>query len=553
MFKRIASLLLISLVAACGGSGDAGTTLFPGPNGGGSPKTADLILVVSPASLPNSASSTVSVTVTAIDASRNTLSAVPITLSADNGAVLGSVSGATTGTNGTVTATLSGGADQSNRLITVTAVSGSVTKTASVQVTGTKINATLVPAVVAPGGAGQVQYQVVDQSGKPMANQAVAIVGNSLTPASASGVTDANGAYVYAYTAPASTGAYSVAASIGGVTDTQTVNVQPVNTVPAVVGTIASASVSANPSVVAVNVAGSSTHQSVIRALFLGANNQPLQNVRARFDLNGDANSIGGTFAAGSGTLYSDANGVVTTQYVPGSRSSPTNGVTVRVCYGVSDSDPNLTGCVTSRTVTLTVSGEPLGVAIGTNGLIIVKTLTYVKQFVITVVDSAGNPKADATVVASLDLPNYRKGFYFVGAGASAKWTKNETAACVNEDTNRNGALDAGEDTNGDSTLWPRKADVIVSLINAAGTQVTSTTTGADGTAILQVEYAQDHASWVDALITVAASGISGSEGRASYLLAPVPVDAQALTNTTSSPAFVVSPYGTGSVCTSPN
>ena len=552
MLKRIASLLLISLVAACGGGGDGGKSLYGG-GGTTTATTADLILVVSPAALPNSASATVSVSVTAIDTSRNTLAAVPVTLSADSGAVLASVSGATTSANGTVTAVLSAGSDQSNRLITVTAVSGGVTKTASLQVTGTKINATLVPAVVAPSGAGQVQYQVVDQAGKPMSNQAVAVVGSGLTPASATGVTDANGAYTYTYTAPAGTGAYSVAASIGGVTDTQIVSVQPVNTVPAVVGTITAASVSANPSVVAVNTAGSNTHQSLIRALFLGANNQPLQNVRARFDLNGDVNSIGGTFTAGSGTLYSDANGVVTTQYVPGSRSSPTNGVTVRVCYGVSDSDPNLTGCVTSKTVTLTVSGEPLGVAIGTNGVIIVKNLTYVKQFVITVVDSAGNPKSDATVVASLDLPNYRKGAYFVGAGASARWIKNETAVCVNEDTNRNGALDAGEDTNSDGLLWPRKADVIVSLINSSGVQVTSVTTGADGTAILQVEYAQDHASWVDALITVAASGISGSEGRASYLLAPVPVDVTAVTNTNSPPAFVVSPYGVGSLCTSPN
>ena len=553
MFKRIASLLLISLVAACGGSGDAGKCLYCG-SGGGSPTTADLILAVSPTSLPNSASSTVAVTVTAIDASRNTLAAEPVTLSADNGAVLGSVSGTKTATNGTVTASLSAGSDQSNRLITITAVSGSVTKTASVQVTGTKISATLVPAVVAPGAAGQVQYQVVDQAGKPMANQAVQVSATSLTPASASGVTDANGAYLFAYTAPTGTGAYTVAASIGGVTDTQIVNVQPVNTVPPVGSTIAAASVSANPSVVAVNVTGSSTHQSVIRALFLGSNNQPLQNVRARFDLNGDANSIGGTFTAGAGTLYSDANGVVTTQFVPGARSSPTNGVTVRVCYGVSDSDPNFTGCLTSRTVTLTVSGEPLGVAIGTNGTIIVKTLTYIKQFVVTVVDSAGNPKADATVVASLDLPTYRKGSYaLVTSGTTTRWGQFQTAACANEDTNRNGALDSGEDFNGDGVLWPRKADVTVSLINASGAQVTSTTTAADGTAVLQVEYAQDHASWVDALITVAASGISGSEGRASYLLAPVPVDATAITTITSAPAFVVSPYGIGSSCASPN
>ena len=557
MLKRILSLMLIGLMSSCGGSGDAGTSVFSGSGGssGAASSTADLLLTVSPAGLPNTAGATVTVTVTALDASRNTLTGVPVTLSADSGAVLAGVSGTSTGSAGTVTATLNSGGDPSNRLVTVTATSGAITKTAAVQISGTKINATLVPAVVAPGAAGQVQYQVVDQAGVAMANQAVQIVASGLTPPSATGVTDTNGAYVYAYTAPSATGTYTVAASIGGVTNTQSVGVQPVSTVPAVVGTIAAASIAANPSVVAVNQSGSSTHQTSIRALFLGANNQPLQNVRAKFDLNGDANSIGGTIAAGSGTLSSDVDGVVTTQYIPGTRSSPTDGVSVRVCYGTSDSDPNFVGtaCGNSKVVKLTVSGAALAVSIGTNGVIIPKPLTYVKQFVATVADSAGNPVAGATVVASLDLPTYHKGQWTLPTGAT-RWVKASDTACSNEDSNRNGVLDSGEDVNRDGQLWPRKADVVVSLTDAVtGAQVSSTTTAADGTVVLQVEYAQDHASWVDALITVAASGVSGSEGRANYLLAPVPVPADVVSNTSSSPALQISPYGIAGTCSNPN
>jgi len=552
MFNRIASLLLILFLSACGGGGGGGTSLY-GTTTTTTTTAADLILTLGASTLANSASATVAVTVTAIDASRNTVSGAAVTLSADSGAVLNSVSSTTTASDGTITATLTRGSDQSNRLITVTAVSGTITKTATVQVTGTTVTATLVPTVVAPGGTGQVQYSVLDATGLAMANQAVQVVATSLTPNSATGLTDANGAYTFSYMAPTTTGSYSIVTTVGGVTDTQTVYVQPVNTVAAVTDTITSASISANPSVVAVNTSGSTTNQSTIRALFLGASNQPIPNVRARFDLDGDTNSVGGTFTAGTGTLYSDANGVVTTQYVPGTRSSPTDGVTVRVCYGVSDSDTNFTNCTTNKTTTLTVSGQPLSVSIGTNAVIIVNTLTYVKQFVVTVVDSAGNPKADATVVASVDLPTYRKGGYTQGASA---WTKTETAVggCPNEDTNRNGALDSGEDVNGDGILWPRKSDVAVSLLDSAHTtQVTSATTAADGTVWLQIEYAQDHASWVDALITVSASGISGSEGRATYLVSPVPVPATALTTTTSSPAFVVSPYGVASSCSDPN
>ena len=56
-----------------------------------------------------------------------------------------------------------------------------------------------------------------------------------------------------------------------------------------------------------------------------------------RFDLNGDANSIGGTLAAGSNIVYSDAQGVAITNYSPGERSSPTNGLTVRACWDYAD------------------------------------------------------------------------------------------------------------------------------------------------------------------------------------------------------------------------
>ncbi len=556
MLKRIASLLLISFVAACGGSGDAGSPLYGGTKTTTTATTADLLLTASSATLSNSGAASVKVTATALDASRNTLSSVPVTLSADGGAVLGTVSGSATAADGTVTASLGIGDSPANRLITITAVSGSITKTATVQVTGTTITATLVP-VISPSTAATIQYHVVNSTGTPLANQAVQVLATGLTPTDATGVTDTNGYYTFSYTSPAATGTYSVVATIAGVTNTQSVTVQPSSSVPAVTATITSASISANPSVVPINSAGSTANQSQIRVLFLGANNLPIQNVRAKFDLNGDKNSIGGTFSAGNSILYSDANGVVTTSYIPGTRSSPTDGVSVRVCYGKTDIDTNLTNCLTSQVVTLTVAAEPLGVTIGTNGTIIVNTLTYVKQFVVSVADAAGVAKSGVTLTASVDLPRYRKGHYVLNGTAWAKAGGGDAAVCPNEDTNRNGVLDSGifvnvngvlvpgEDYNNDGVLWPRKPDVTVTLL--------SSTTADDGTAVLQVQYAQDHGSWVDALITVSASGVAGSEGRATYLLAPVPVDAASINNAAASPAFMISPYGVANVCTNPN
>jgi hypothetical protein len=377
-----------------------------------------------------------------------------------------------------------------------------------------------------------------------MVGQAVSVSAPGLNPVSATGTTGANGDYTFSYIAPATAGSYKVATSIGGVTDEQTVTVQSVGTVGPVTASIESASVSANPSVVGVNTAGSTSNRSEIRALFLTTGNVPVKNVRVRFDLAGDPNSVGGSFSTGTATLYSDDNGIVTTAYIPGTRSSPTNGVTVRACYGVSDTDPNLVNCTTHATVQLTVVSEPLGVSIGTNELIVVSELSYTKRFLVTVADSAGNAKADVPLSVSLDLPQYRKGFYTLVGDA---WVKSggDLAICANEDGNRNGVLELGEDANGNSRLDPGRSDVTVQLLQSR--------TDAKGQAIVEITYAKSFGSWVDAWLTVAASGVSGTEGRATYVLAPVPVDAASIKNKDVPPAYLRSPYGIVGDCTSPN
>lgn len=554
-FKRLLPTLALLALAACGGGSNSPSSTQPfggtgsgtGTGTGGGTSTvavADLILSVSSAQLADTASSTVTITATAVDSSRVVISGASVQLSADSGAVIAQ-SASVTDSTGKVTGTLSIGSNRANRLITVTAGSGGVTKTATVQVVGASVASTLVPAVVSPGAAAQVQYRVTDQSGNPMAAQAVQVSAPGLSPADATGVTDSNGAFVYSYTAPTTTGSYTVMTTVGGVTDQQVVNVQAAASVGPASGAISSASVSANPSVVGVNTAGSTANRSEIRALFIGAGNVPIQNVRVRFDLAGDPNNVRGTFSTGSATLYSDANGVVTSAYIPGTRSSPTNGVTVRACYGTSDTDPNLLNCTTNAITTLTVVSQPMGVSIGTNELVIVNTLTYQKQFVISVVDAAGNAMAGVPLSASLDLPRYRKGYYILPVGGKS-WVKAAPdTVCANEDVNRNHVLDTGEDINGNQRLDPGVADVQVQLLSA--------TTGADGTAIAQVTYAKSFGTWVDAWLTVSASGIGGTEGRATYVLAPVPVDATSLTTTTSAPAYQVSPYGYATDCSNPN
>ena len=183
--------------------------------------------------------------------------------------------------------------------------------------------------------------------------------------------------------------------------------------------------------------------------------------------------------------------------------------------------------------------------SIGTDGTILSvnNDLMYDKRFIVSVVDAAGNAKPDVNLSVSVDLPKYYKGFYTRPVGAQG-WIKTETAVCANEDLNKNGVLEAGEDLDLDNVLEPRKSDVSIVL--------THSKTRADGTAEVQIQYAKNVGSWIAALITVSASGVSGTEGRAQFSLDPVPVDAASIT-APSSPAFQVSPYGIMGSCTDKN
>ncbi|MCW5610402.1 MAG: hypothetical protein KIS83_06920 [Rubrivivax sp.] len=540
-FQRFISIAALLALSACGGGGgDKGTSPF-GPNdpGGpgtppGTPTAADISLVLSAPTVSNSGTDTVTATVTAVDASRNTVSGIPVTISVDNGATV-QVSGTTTSSAGVVTGTVRIGSDRSNRTVTVTASSGTITRQVAVRVVGTQVTATPVPTQLAPSQPGSVQYRVVDANGNPLAGIPISVTGPA--GATTSATTGVNGDYEYTYTAPSAAGNLDIVASAGGVDTTTTVVVQsgPSTIPPVPAGTVRSATVRATPSVVPVNTGDSTTNRAEVRALFVGNNNAPVQNVRVRFDLAGDPNSIGGRFSTGSTLVYSDANGVAASAYIAGTRFSPTDGLTIRACWGNTDAEAN--ACTNQATTTLTVISDALSVSIGTDELVVLGDLTYTKRFVVQVNDSSGLAKPDVQISPLLDLPTYAKGFYLYDGSL---WVQNvRTAGCENEDINRNGVLEThsfgAEDANNNGQLDPRKADVLVSFDGP-------TRTNAAGQVILRVTYPRNYGSWVQFRLDVAAGGVSGTEGRASFN-GTLPVPFTAL-QAQSSPAFVVSPYG---------
>ena len=505
------------------------------------PTASDISLVISAPVIPNSGNATVTATVTAVDSNRNTIAGIPITLRVDSDATI-AVSSGVTNSAGVVSGVISTGPNKANRPIRVTALSGTLSRESVVQVTGTKVAATALPAVIAPGQTGKVQYRVTDAGNAPIADFVIRVVGPGGVASQAT--TDNSGSYEFSYVAPQGNQTLNIQASSGGVDTNTNIIVQATSgAIPAVdpvANPIGSASVRANPSVVAINATANTDNVAQIRALFVTTANRPIQNIRVRFQPGPDPNNVGGTIASGTTMLYSDINGIAQTNYRPGSRSSPTDGVTIRACWSYEDFTADQ--CPQQVTTTLTVIEDALSVTIGTDNIIVIsEDLVYIQRFVVQVNDSSGLAKADVAVNPILDLTAYHQGFWS-RAEDDDRWRKRETASdCGNEDVNRNGLLEVYpsnghvEDANNNRQLDPRKADVIVAYED-------SNVTNSSGRITFRIIYPRNVASWIDYAISVAATGISGTEGRASFegtLAVPEPtVRAEAV------PPFVVSPYG---------
>ncbi|CAM3923499.1 hypothetical protein [Roseateles saccharophilus] len=549
------------------------------------PQASDLNLALSATSIDDSGSKTVVATATAVDANRNALSGIPVQLAVSDSSASIVVPSTQTNAGGQVSGTVSIGQDRTNRTITVTATSGTLVRTAAFQVTGAKFTrATPLPAVVSTGAAATVAYTLSDTNSNPLAGVPISVSGAGIS--GQSGKTDLNGGYIFSYTAPNTPGASLAITAQAGGADPSVVTVTipgGTTTLPAAT-TPVSTTLNLSSNVVSVN-SGQSNNQVAINAFFRDGSNAPIPNVRVLFGVNGDNQT--GTIGSGNTTVLSDASGTASGTYAPGSVSSPTNGVAILACWKTTDfaSGDKASNCAAAGgqllTTNLTIVSNPVSISIGTDNTISLgaSSLTYVKKYVVLVVDSAGNPKAGVQVTPSVDLGGFGKGYWKYNL-ATQVWERSPdfgalgllAATCPNEDLNRNGVIDAGEDVNGNQQLDPRKSDVSVTLVG-------STTTDANGVAVLQLEYPQNMASWVKYKITVTAAGVLSppayfpqgqpvslpSQSLATLLgsgvSAPVenylytydwlPVRASDLGSATVPPAFVHSPYGVAADCTS--
>ena len=154
--------------------------------------------------------------------------------------------------------------------------------------------------------------------------------------------------------------------------------------------------------------------------------------------------------------------------------------------------------------------------------------------------------ESDAALLARPAAIVRDRGHVADGCNGEARRLQGAPTVCVNEDVNRNGILNAGEDTNGNGSLEPGLPVIIIGSGSSA-----TLTTDSTGSAAFTLQYAENFAPWVATRITARAS-VGGTESSAgmNYFLAGSSDD---FANQSVAPAGVVSPYGVATSCTNPN
>ncbi len=184
--------------------------------------------------------------------------------------------------------------------------------------------------------------------------------------------------------------------------------------------------VQANPAVIGVNPVGTDTERSEILAVVRDINNNLVASERINFIL---ADVTGGQLTEGS--VFTDDFGRANTTYIAGPSSSAANGVSVTAV--VADTP------AVSESVSFTVAEKDLFVILGSGNELIKEDGRIYKAFhSVLVTDSNGTPVNDAEVKLSIYPLRYVTGPDAAG----------NMFLCENEDVNRNGILDDGEDQN---------------------------------------------------------------------------------------------------------
>lgn len=555
----LCSTLAIVLSACGGGGGSAGSNVQNQPtstgSGAGTVTVADFTVgFVGKNTLNNSGGDEVILNIVALTASNNILPGATVDVAVDAGAIYTSAS-KVTDSEGRVTGKVTSPVNKANRTINVTVKIGAITKTVTIPVIGSEISVVSLPG--APKVSENVTYSITvkDSGGSGISGIPLNVSGS--VGATGSVVTDINGNASVSAVAPVTAGTYTIVVSGSGVTTTKAVLVLGTAgggiTIPPAL-TLTNASLNANVASIRPNLSSSTTNRAVITFRMIDSLNQAVVNTRVKFSIVAPGLGAGEAMSTGNGIVYTDGTGTAQSDYISGQRSSPTNGVLIKACYARTDEELANDACPNQKTATLTVAGTALNLSIFSNNVaegVGVGNLIYRKTFAIQVADSSGAPVPGAVVSAGVDITHYGKGRYeAVNTRGSVAPTLNEDAStglnvvldgngfqreltvpgvytvtvsatgtattgtiaavdfriwCKNEDLNRNGVLDGGEDVDRDGILDPRVSDIVVLPV---GTNITDSA----GNVSFQVQWGQSVGSWL-AYTLKATTNVGGSEG----------------------------------------
>lgn len=294
--------------------------------------------------------------------------------------------------------------------------------------------------------------------------------------------------------------------------------------------------------------------QSTITAIVRDPSNNLVQGQTVSFQL---TDVTGGSLSVGS--AITDAQGRAQTVYTASSSPSATNGVTITASIPSAPAVP-------AATATLTVGGQTVFLSLGTGEVIGENTdkTQFILPFVVQAQDAGGNAVNGVPITLNVHSVQYGKGGWVVfnsgwvqtGQPGGAPYTTQPPGitVCANEDVNGNGILDAGEDFNTDAKLEPGNvAAVSPGTVTTAPTTITNgtSTTTVNGSAALTVTYPEDHALWVQVLLT-ASTTVSGTESSTTSTFW-LPILSTYVTTTTTTPPGYISPYGIATSCANPN
>jgi hypothetical protein len=304
---------------------------------------------------------------------------------------------------------------------------------------------------------------------------------------------------------------------------------------------VTAASIDVQPSVFTV----APNEQSTISAVVRDAQNNLVANKTVVFNL---TDVTGGTLSVAS--ALTDLQGRAQTVYTAGTVASAKDGVSITA--SVQGASPAVT-----KTVALTVAGRQVFIAIGTgNQISEPNTAQYKKDYTVIVTDSTGAGVKGVPLSMSVLSQRYFKGVRKAAAGATSWATcytipqalasciigtppsASVTLGCADEDFNRNGVLDAGEDQNNSAKIEAG---------NIAAVAPSAISTDDNGFALVSVYYPQEYAYYLQVTLQAQAQ-VQGTAFSASstFLLEGLAADFNDLS---SSPPGPVSPFGKSNTC----